>query len=87
MRILRLDAVKAITGHRSHNSIYSAIRAGVFPRQIQIGPRSVGWPSDEVEAITTARVAGKTEEELRDLVTLLHSQRALALASLGGRHV
>lgn len=30
MSILRMPAVKAEIGHRSHSSIYNAIRAGLF---------------------------------------------------------
>lgn len=76
MSILRMPAVKAETGHRSHASIYNAIRAGTFTRPVQIGERSVGWPSEEVQAINAARIAGKSEAEIRELVTRLHARRA-----------
>ena len=82
MSILRMPAVKAETGHRSHASIYNAIKAGLFTRPVQIGQRSVGWPSDEVKAINAARIGGQTEDAIRDLVTQLHSQRAKKLAVL-----
>ena len=75
MSILRMPAVKAETGHRSHASIYTAIKAGLFTRPVQIGQRSVGWPSSEVQAINAARVAGKSEPELRELVNHLHAKR------------
>ena len=76
MSMLRMPAVKAETGHRSDASIYNAIRAGLFPTGVAIGQRSKGWPSDEVAAINAARIAGKSEAEIRDLVTRLHAQRA-----------
>ena len=75
MSILRMPAVKAETGHRSHASIYTAIKAGLFTLPVQIGQRSVGWPSDEVKAINAARIAGQTEAEIRELVTRLHAKR------------
>ena len=75
MSILRMPAVKAETGHRSHASIYSAIKAGLFSKPVQIGQRSVGWPSHEVQAINAARIAGKSEAEIRELVTRLHAKR------------
>lgn len=75
MSILRMPAVKLETGHRSHASIYTAIKAGLFTRPVQIGRRSVGWPSSEVMAINAARVAGKSEPELRELVNRLHTKR------------
>ena len=75
MSILRMPAVKAETGHRSHASIYNAIRAGLFTVGVPIGTRSVGWPDYEVRAINTARIAGKSEAEIRELVNRLHAKR------------
>lgn len=77
MTILRMPAVKVETGHRSHASIYNAIKAGTFTKPVQIGLRSVGWPSDEVNAINAARIAGKSESEIRELVSRLHAKRAV----------
>ena len=81
MSILRMPAVKAETGHRSHASIYSAIKAGLFVTGVAIGQRSRGWPSDEVKAINTARIAGKTNDEIRELVKRLHAKRIEPLAA------
>lgn len=75
MSILRMPAVKAETGHRSHASIYTAIKAGLFTTGVAIGQRSVGWPSNEVQAINAARIAGKSEAEIRELVIRLHAKR------------
>lgn len=76
MSILRMSEVKAETGHRSHASIYSAIKAGLFTTGVAIGQRSRGWPSGEVQAINAARIAGKTEAEIRELVNRLHAKRS-----------
>ncbi len=75
MSILRMPSVKDETGHKSHASIYNAIRDGLFTKPVQIGQRAVGWPSDEVAAINAARIAGKSEAEIRDLVIRLHVKR------------
>lgn len=75
MSILRMPAVKAETGHRSHASIYNAIRVGLFTKPVPIGQRSVGWPIEEIKAINAARIAGKTEAEIRELVQRLHAKR------------
>ena len=77
MSILRMPAVKAETGHRSHASIYNAIRAGLFTKPVQIGQRAVGWPASEVQAINQARIAGRSESEIRELVNTLHASRSL----------
>ena len=75
MAILRMPAVKAETGHKSHASIYNAIRGGLFTKPVPIGERSVGWPDYEVKAINEARIAGKSEADIRDLVNRLHAKR------------
>ena len=75
MSILRMPAVKAETGHRSHASIYNAIKAGLFTKPVKIGQRAVGWTSDEVQAINAARIAGQSDAEIRELVKRLHAKR------------
>lgn len=82
MSILRMPDVKAECGHRSHASIYNAIRAGLFTNPVPIGARAVGWPLDEVRAINAARIAGQSDEQIRELVKHLHSKRAEKLATL-----
>ena len=79
MSILRMPAVKAETGHRSNASIYAAIRAGLFTRAVPIGQRSVGWPDYEVKAINAARIAGQSEDAIKDLVNRLHAKRLTIL--------
>ena len=75
MSILRMPAVKAETGHRSHASIYNAIRAGLFTKPVPIGQRSVGWPDYEIKAINAARIAGQPEDAIKALVNRLHAKR------------
>ena len=77
MLILRLPAVKAKTGHRADASIYNAIRAGLFTVGVHIGQRARGWPDYEVDAINAARIAGKSDDDVRELVKSLHAKRAL----------
>ncbi|APW46844.1 helix-turn-helix transcriptional regulator [Rhodoferax antarcticus] len=75
MYILRLPEVKRATGHRADASIYNAIRAGLFTSGVSIGQRAKGWPDTEVHAINAARVAGKSDNEIRELVIGLHARR------------
>jgi prophage regulatory protein len=75
MSILRMQSVKAETGHASHASVYTAIHDGLFTVPVPIGQRAVGWPDTEVKAINAARIAGKSDEQIRDLVTKLHNAR------------
>ncbi len=75
MLILRLPEVKRVLGHRADASVYNAIRAGLFTTGVAIGQRAKGWPDYEVDAINAARIAGKSEAELRELVKTLHAKR------------
>lgn len=63
------------TQGKCKSSIYNEISAGLFPPPVKISSRSSAWPSNEVEAITKARIAGVSEKELRALVLKLVAQR------------
>jgi len=47
-RMLRLHAVKALTG-LSRSTIYLRVAQGGFPRPVPLGGRAVGWVEAEVE--------------------------------------
>jgi len=75
--ILRIPAVKSESG-LSRSTIYLRIAEGLWTRPVRLGARAVGWPSDEVAAINAARIAGKTDEEIRALVEKLEAARKAA---------
>jgi prophage regulatory protein len=75
--IQRLRAVLHERG-RSRSSHYLDIQQGLFTHPVQIGPRAVGWPSCEVAAINAARIAGKSDVEIRELVAKLETARKTA---------
>jgi prophage regulatory protein len=81
MLILRLPEVKRVLGHRSDASIYNAIRDGLFTTGVSIGQRAKGWPDYEAQAIAAARVAGKSDGQIRELVKSLHAKRAELVAA------
>ena len=72
--ILRLPAVKSESG-LSRSTIYLRISQKLWTKPVSLGARAVGWPSDEVAAINAARIAGKTDEEIRALVARLEAAR------------
>ena len=76
MAIWRIETCKEHSGYRSTASIYNNIRDGLWTKAVPIGIRSVGWPSDEIEAICNHRIAGATDEKIRELVKALHAKRA-----------
>lgn len=72
--ILRLPAVQATSG-ASRSTIYLRINQGLWPKPVKLGPRSVGWPAEEVAAINAARISGMTDKEIRVLVKQLEAAR------------
>jgi prophage regulatory protein len=72
--ILRLSAVKLATG-LSRSTLYLRIAQGVFTHPVSLGGRAVGWPAHEVAALNAARIAGKPDNEIRELVAQLEAAR------------
>jgi prophage regulatory protein len=54
-KILRLPAVKAITG-KSRTGIYNDMNRNLFPQSVPIGERAVGWVADEIEQWLNERI-------------------------------
>lgn len=77
LAILRLPNVKACTG-LSRSTIYLRIAQGLWTKQVNLGPRCVGWPENEVAALNAARISGKTDEQIRALVVKLEAARKAA---------
>ena len=69
-----LRAVRACTG-MSRSTIYQRIAQGVFTRPVNLGGRIVAWPATEVAALNAARIAGKSNTEIRELVLILEAAR------------
>lgn len=72
--ILRLPAVKLHAGC-SRSTIYLRISQGLWPKPVSLGPRMIGWPIEEVTAMNAARIAGKSEAEIRIVVAQLEASR------------
>ena len=75
--ILRQPVVLKRRG-RSRSSHYGDIKNGLYVKPVRIGARAVGTPEDEVDALNAARIAGKTDEEIRALVLKLEAARKAA---------
>jgi prophage regulatory protein len=54
-KILRLPAVKAITG-KSRTGIYTDMNRKLFPQSVPIGARSVGWLESDIQQWLNERV-------------------------------
>jgi prophage regulatory protein len=80
-KFLRLPDVQETFGV-SRSSIYKLISEGLFPKPIPIGSRSVGWLANEVETIFSAKIDGKTNEEIKNLVENFHTSFSKRSSSL-----
>lgn len=72
--LLRRPAVEAATG-KSRSTLYREIAKTLFTKPVQIGGDRVAWPANEVAAINAARIAGKSDDEIRQLVAELEAAR------------
>ena len=74
VRMHRLASACSVTG-RKPGAHYLDIKAGLMVPGVRIGANAVAWPDDELEAINRAKIAGKSEDEIRELVRRLIAAR------------
>jgi len=60
------------------STLYAHIASGLWPKMISLGPRARALPSDEFDAMMAARTAGRSEDEIRELVLTLTAARQSA---------
>jgi prophage regulatory protein len=70
----RLPSVRSRLG-KGRSSIYSDINLGLFPPPVKVGLRASAWPTNEVDEVIAARIAGVSTKELRTLVRELVKRR------------
>jgi prophage regulatory protein len=75
--LYRRPIVEQATGD-SRSTLYRKIKKGLFTKPVQIGGERVAWPANEVQAINQARIAGKSDEEIKTLVVELEAARVTA---------
>lgn len=75
--LLRRPVVEQATGD-SRSTIYRKIQRGLFTKPVQISGERVAWPAYEVHAINQARIAGKSEDDIKQLVIQLEAARVAA---------
>ncbi len=82
---LKIDRCKKVCGKLgcSRSTLYLLINDGLFPAPIKIhGDRASGWLDYEPGAIISARIADKSNTEIRDLVNSLLEKRAKLIKSV-----
>lgn len=63
--------------HLCRSQIYSLMELGLFMRPIKVSERRVVWLSSEVEKWLEAKVAEKSDDEIKALVIQLKNERNL----------
>lgn len=87
--ILRRPTVQQLTG-KSKSAFYRDLKAGLFTQPVTIAedkhgdPCMVGWPANEVQAINQARISGKSNAEIKQLVKALMAARQPDSQELAG---
>ncbi len=60
----------------SKSALYEDIKNGLMTPAVRLcGGRSVAWPEDEIIAINNALIAGKSKDEIKELVKKLIADR------------
>lgn len=72
--LLRLRDVLSLCG-LARSSLYARINHGLWPKPVNLGARAVAWPANEIKAVNDARIAGKSNDEVRQLISELEAAR------------
>ena len=80
MKILRDRIIWERKG-TGRSTTYKEIAEGLWPPRVRLGPRAVGTPEHEADAVIAARVAGKSDDEIRALVRSLVAARSRSNAA------
>lgn len=81
IKLLRFNALADVTG-KTRSTIYRDIKSGLLTPPVKIGGDRSAWPAHEIDAINRARVAGKTDEEIKNLVSELKAARTSCFESI-----
>lgn len=77
LTLVREPGVLSMSG-LARSTLRRHIQQGLFPQPIKIGERCAAWPAHEIDAIIAARIAGKSEADIKALVASLEAQRKAA---------
>ncbi len=75
-RILKLSEVMSLSGFK-RSTIYLRIKSGLITRPVQIGKRSIGWPSNEIHILIKAVIAGFSDNDIKIIVKNLEDSRKM----------
>ncbi len=76
-QLIKRPVVEQAMG-KTRSTLYRDIQRGLLTKPIKLGGERVAWPADEISAINQARIAGKSEDEIKSLVIELENARGRA---------
>ncbi|WP_283789277.1 helix-turn-helix transcriptional regulator [Bermanella sp. WJH001] len=74
LRIIRKPEVLATLGI-SKSTLFNRIQAGLLPPSINLGGRACGWLETEIQAVLSALVSSRENNEIKQLVNDLVEAR------------
>jgi prophage regulatory protein len=83
-RLIRIRTVCEHTG-LAKSTVYEHVARGLMPPAIKIGPSWGAWWDREIDQIVGARIAGFTNDQIRELVIRLVALRPHAAPEGIGR--
>ncbi len=76
-QMVRMKGVDVVMGKKK-SACYMDVNEGLLPPPVSIGGRCTAWPLHELLSINAARIAGKSNDEIRELVKNLVDARKTA---------
>lgn len=74
MKLIKLERALYLSAI-SRSTFYQNIKLGLMTPPVSLSVHSVAWPEHEIDAINKARVASKSDAEIKLLVLDLIDQR------------
>jgi prophage regulatory protein len=71
---------------RGYSSIDNDVIAGLITPPVKIGGKLKFWPQFEIDTLLAARMAGKDNEEVKEIVKSLNGKRQELFNSLFEKH-
>ncbi|MEI6895934.1 MAG: AlpA family phage regulatory protein [Psychromonas sp.] len=75
LRIIRAKEAQTMFG-MPKSTFYNRVSDGLMPSSISLGGKAVGWVLSELNAVIKAMIKGKSEDEIKRLVSELKVNRA-----------
>lgn len=73
-KLIKQPAVLQLTA-QAKSTLHVNIKRGLIPAAVKIGGRSVAYIESEILAVNAARIAGKSDDEIRQLVARMMADR------------